>query len=244
MVTANLDRRTVATAASGIITLTALGVLGGLIAPSLAGQTPPHAALTGRVSDALTILENNLRVLAAPFLLWLLRPDTSRLGRAIGDILIAALVAANALPVGVELGRWRGRLIPYVPQLPLEWTALIVSTALWITIRHAHPAARQLALPALAILLLLTAAAAVETWATPHRHPNTHASRAADDAPHDLTLGGRRVAYAPEYAPATATRFKVARSLPLTPLGSARPKPGADRAPSTTPGPPQGGTTT
>jgi hypothetical protein len=241
---ANLDHQALATGAGAVTVLTAFGALAGLTVPGVAGHTPPHAALTGRLSDALAILENNLRVLAAPFLLWLLRPDTSRLGRAIGDVLMIALVATSALPVGVELGRWRGQLIPYLPQLPLEWAALAVAIAVWLTIRHSPSSLHHLALPAVLILALLTAAASLETWATPHRHPRTRTSPTGDNTVRDpASLGVAAVALAPEYAPAAATRFKVARSLPLAALGSARPLlAGADRATSTH-RPPQGGIT-
>ncbi len=240
----NLDRHSLATGASAIIALTLAGALAGLTAPGLTGHTAPHGALTGDLSDALAILQNNLRVLAAPFLLWLLRPDTSRLGRGVGDVLMTALAAASTLPVGVALGRWRGRLIPYLPQLPLEWAALTVALALWVTIRRAHPTLRQLTLPALTILALLAAAAAVETWATPHRNPQPQITRAGADVVRDpVSFGGAAVAIAPEYAPAAATHCKVARSLPLAALGSVRPLlAGADRAPSTH-RPPQGGIT-
>jgi hypothetical protein len=241
---ANLDHRALATGAGAVIALTALGALAGLTVPGLAGHTPPHAVLTGRLSDALAILEHNLRVLAAPFLLWLLRPDTSRLGRAIGDVLMIALVAASALPVGVELGRWRGRLIPYLPQLPLEWAALAVAIAVWLTIRRAPSRPQHLALPAVLILALLTAAASLETWATPHRHPQTQTSRTGDNTVRNPASRGWRGL--PSHRSMRRPRPRASRShapFPSLALGSARPLlAGADRATSTH-RPPQGGIT-
>ena len=55
--------------AGAVIGLTALGVGLALIDPGLAGSTRPHPTLTGSLGDAAGILQNNARVLAAPFLL-------------------------------------------------------------------------------------------------------------------------------------------------------------------------------
>ncbi|MGH9062147.1 MAG: hypothetical protein ACRDZY_21950, partial [Acidimicrobiales bacterium] len=101
-------------AASPVIGLTALGVGLALIDPTLAGSTRPHATLTGSLSDAAGILQNNARVLAAPFLLVVLDFPQHRLGRRAGDLLVAALTAASTIPVGIELGRCLGRLLPYL----------------------------------------------------------------------------------------------------------------------------------
>jgi hypothetical protein len=157
-------------AATVVLGLTAVGVIAATIAPSLAGTTRPHPTLTGGLPDALPILANNSRVLAAPFLLSLLRFADTRAGRLVGDAIIAALAAFSAITVGIALGRWRGRLIPYLPHLPLEWAALITATAAWLLIRAGRVHGRQLLALGSVTAMLLCAAAAVETWATPHRH--------------------------------------------------------------------------
>jgi hypothetical protein len=214
--------------------------------PALAGSTPPHAALTGNLDDWTSIVADNSRVLAAPFLLWLLGMHNSRVSRQVGDAVVLVVIAVNAIPVGIALGRWQSRLIPYVPQLPLEWAALILAVSAWLTIRTTSATRHQVAVLAASTVSLVLAAAALETWATPHRPAPVRASRHAVDAVHrrSLSCGGPGVDCATDYAPARPGRCKVARSLPLTLFGSARPKTGADRATSTTPGPPQGGTTT
>ena len=56
-------------AGARVIGLTALGVGLALVDPALAGSTRPHPTLTGSLGDAAGILQNNARVLAAPFLL-------------------------------------------------------------------------------------------------------------------------------------------------------------------------------
>ena len=193
--------------------------------PELAGTTDPHATLTGNLADALSILQNNARVLAAPFLLYLLGFPASRTGRLAGDILVALLTAASAVPVGLELGRWHARLLPFLPQLPLEWAALAVAISAWLTARHNHAHPLQLALLAVLTLALLVAAAALETWATPHRQPRPADNRARlERSPgRPCTVGACRLPSRRILRRRRATRFKVARSLPLTALGSARP---------------------
>ena len=82
------------------------------------------------------------------------------------------MLGANALRAGLALGRWHTRLIPYVPQLPLEWLAAALAGAAWLALRTG--ARRQTAIAYLAaVLVLVTAAAAVETIATPHAHART-----------------------------------------------------------------------
>ena len=166
-------------AATPVLGLTVLGVLLALADPALAGRTAPHAALNGTVADAVSILQNNLRVLAVPFLLAALRFPASRLGRHSGDAIIAGLVAASTIPVGIALGRWQERLVPYLPQLPLEWAALTVATGAWLTARHGDARARELAVLGATVAVLLIGGASLETWCTPHRVTDTQPAAAA-----------------------------------------------------------------
>jgi hypothetical protein len=168
-------------AAGAVIGLTALGIGLALVDPALASSTRPHATLTGSVGDATGILQNNARVLAAPFLLVLLDFPQSRLGRHTGDLIVTALTAASTIPVGLELGRWQGRLLRYVPQLPLEWAALALAVNAWVIARSGHLTIRQLAPLAAVVLGLLICAASLETWATPQRHGH-HLATASDTA--------------------------------------------------------------
>lgn len=160
---------TVRAAAATVVGLTAVGVVVALADPTLAGTTAPHPALTGTVGDAAWILQNNARTLAAPFLLAAVGFPRSRLGRRAGDLTVAALAAASTVPVGLELGRWQTRLLPYLPQLPLEWAALTLAVHAWLTARNQPITIRQLAPLAAVTLVLLVGAAGLETWATPHR---------------------------------------------------------------------------
>jgi hypothetical protein len=219
MVTTELTslRPHIRTAAIFVTALTALGAGLALACPPLGGSVAPHAALTGSVSDALTILANNARALAAPFALVLLGLARQCSGRRITGLIVVAVAAVNAIPVGIALGRWQGRLIPYIPQLPLEWAALTTALTAWLQARTGACTTRQLAALAGVTLALLAAAAAVETWCTPHRHPIRHQQPAGNrsDTSGDLTACGPSggLTVATECAPA-ATGSLQGRALP------------------------------
>jgi hypothetical protein len=223
--------------AGAVIGLTALGIGLALVDPALAGSTRPHPTLTGSLGDAAGILQNNARVLAAPFLLVLLGFPQSRLGRGAGDLIVTALTAASTIPVGLELGRWQGRLLRYLPQLPLEWAALALAVNAWVIARHGHVTIRQLAPMAAVVLALLVCAACLETWATPHRHGHrldtardTAVWRAAGCLSPGFCTGSGPVA-SRSHAP-----FPSLRSVPLGRLAGAA-------GISSTNRPPQGGIT-
>ena len=99
---------------------------------------------------------------------------TAASGDAAGDTLMLAVTAASSIPVGIELGRWQAQLLPYIPQLPLEWAALATTVSAWLLIRTNTARRHQIAVLAVATAVLLIAAAALETWCTPHRQPTTH----------------------------------------------------------------------
>lgn len=147
--------------------LTAIGVVVGLLAPELAPGGGPHPTLHGRAADVLSILTTNLRLLMMPLAVGLLGFQRSGPGRAFGDVLVGAVVTLNTLRVGLALGRYGTRLIPYIPQLPIEWLALALSASAWITARHG-PQPRTLRDRALQTLIAATAAAAIEALLTPH----------------------------------------------------------------------------
>lgn len=235
--------RRIMAAAACVWLLTALGALAGRLSPALASGARPHPTLHGTLGELVDVLANNLRVLAAPFLLAAFHWPSHRHSRRLGDLLIAGLVAGNSIAVGLALGRYGSRLLPFVSQLPLEWTALAVAGAAWLAARAGSPA-RVLVRYALATLALSSAAAAVEVLLTPHVEHGLRSGREA------LTLSGDArppagsgCLPAPDFAPGRhASRSPC--SLPLAALGSAWPPlAGAVWATSTTRSP-QGGTIT
>ena len=148
-------------------TITLLGALLGTAFPDLAAGGRPHPALQESWGELASIAADNARVLSAPFLLAFFRFPAHPRTRQFGDLLIVGVLGANALRVGLAFGRWHTRLIPYVPQLPLEWLAAALAGAAWLALRTSTP--RQTAIAYLAgVLVVVTAAAAVETIATPH----------------------------------------------------------------------------
>ena len=176
-------RRRLADAITAVAGLTALGYVAGVLLPGLASSTAPHPALAGFA----TIVATNLRIVLAPFLLALLRVDRGKT-RTLGDLLIAGLTAASTINVGVELGRWQGQLLPYIPQLPIEFAALAVGVAAWLIIRAGERPGRMLVALSGACAALVGAAGAVETWWTPHRQTTT--ATAATD--HSRSVSPRR----------------------------------------------------
>ena len=79
-------------------------------------------------------------------------------------------LVGNAVAVGFALGRWRSALIPFVPQLPVEYLAAATAAAAWLDARrHAPARGPQLAAAnAVATIGLAAAAAAIEVLLTPH----------------------------------------------------------------------------
>jgi hypothetical protein len=150
--------------------ITLLGAAIGTAVPPLAPAGRPHPTLHGSFGDFISIAETNARVLSAPFLFALCRFPAQRSTRRLGDLAVGGMLGANALRVGLVLGRWHARLLPYVPQLPLEWLAAAVAAVSWLALRTGVRRRTALAY-FVAVLVLVVVAAAVETIATPHASP-------------------------------------------------------------------------
>lgn len=237
-----------ATAIAGavVVALTVLGLAVGAIDPGLAAGTPPHPTLSGQLGDALDILQNNLRVLAAPYLLWLAGFPRRRVTRRLGDLVILTVTAHSMLPVGVELARWRGRLVPYLPQLPLEWTALTLSASAWLLIRTTTTPRRAIAWLAAVTVALLAGAASLETWCAPRRPTRPTVSQTGRHGIRDRAHlvgggGGRGTGWCAGGGPVAARSQASFPSLRSVPLGR---RTGADRDPSTTTDPHKEGSIT
>lgn len=158
-----------AAAAAGIWSATGVGALLAIALPALAPGGPPHPTLHPSLGAADAIFAQNLRVLAAPYLLAAFRFGGTRRSRLAGDLVVAGILGGNALLVGLALGRWQGSLLPYLPQLPLEYLAASVAASAWILARRGSMSWRVLSIQAAVTALLLAGAAAAEVLLTPHQ---------------------------------------------------------------------------
>jgi hypothetical protein len=161
-----VDLRTVCWCWLALAATTALAAAAAVAWPGLAPATRPHAELHPWAGAVASILLNNLRVLAAPFILVAARFGRTRGSRLVGDAIVTAILAGNAVDVGLALGRWRGTLIPYVPQLPVEYLAAAVAAAAWLSARRGHTGTAPSS--GAATIALTGAAAVIEVLLTPH----------------------------------------------------------------------------
>jgi hypothetical protein len=157
----------------GMVVVTGVGFVLAGVAPALAPSVRPHPTLRPTAAPIATIMLHNARVLAAPYILIAARFARSWRTRVAGDVILTAILAGNALWIGIALGRWRGALIPYLPQLPLEYGAAGTAAGAWVDRRRrvsdgGSPDGRRLAISGLVTTTLLAVAAAVEVLLTPH----------------------------------------------------------------------------
>jgi hypothetical protein len=122
-----------------------------------------------RLGHVLALAGHNLPIAAWPVLLGVAGAHRSQLGRHLTDTVVVAAIAANILPVAAALGAYGPPLLPYVPQLPLEWAGLALGSTAWLVQRRRALTVRE----GLAVLTItavaLLCAASVETFAVPHQ---------------------------------------------------------------------------
>lgn len=151
---------------------TAAAALVELLDPSLFASSAPRPTLLPTLGAAAGIFATNIRLALVPFIVIALRFQSARASRLIGDVLLAGLLGGNAALVGLALGRWQDRLIPYLPHLPIEYLAIAAAAGAWLVVRRRgdhRGALRASAGYAIATVVLLAIAAVVEVLATPHR---------------------------------------------------------------------------
>ena len=128
-----------------------------------------HSTPVPSAGHVLALAAHNIPIAAWPLLLSPIGLPARRPVRWAADALLIACVCANTLPVGVALGGYGGLLLPYVPQLPVEYAGLAVGYGSWLVERR-RPLRRRERLQWGAITaLLLICAAMIETFAVPHR---------------------------------------------------------------------------
>ena len=139
MVTAKLDPYsvTLAVASAAVLASTAAAGLVAVIDPALAGvdRAAPDAhrqpRRRGWRSSPTTRASSPRRSCSA-----LLGFQDSHLGRRAGDTLVAPRRRASARsPSASRSATGAHRLLPYIPQLPVEWAALTTAVSAWLAIR-------------------------------------------------------------------------------------------------------------
>jgi hypothetical protein len=130
-----------------------------------------HASetLAPRLGHVVALAGHNLPIAAWPVLLGVAGAHRSQLGRRLADTVVVAAIAANILPVAAALGGYGPALLPYIPQLPLEWAGLALGSTAWLMQRDRALTVREglAVLTTTAVALLW--AATVETFAVPHQ---------------------------------------------------------------------------
>jgi hypothetical protein len=144
-------------------------LLGALIPPAAAVArdafvlAPPSPS----VGEGVAIATNNLRLALVPVGLAAVGLPRSKVGRLLGDAVVAGTLLVNGALVGAVLGAYGSALLPSLLHLPLEWEAFAAGAAGWGIARDARPAPRDYAHRALLVAALVILAAIVEVYATP-----------------------------------------------------------------------------
>jgi hypothetical protein len=155
---------------SGWIALELLGEGAKAGARSLIGARPDASAgPEPRLCHVLALAAHNLPIAAWPLLLSVVVAHRQRLQRLCADALLAVVLIVNTAPVGAALAVYGTRLVVFIPQLPLEWAALSLGAASWLSQRNRPLTPRQGLTMLGVIAALVTVAAALETLAVPHR---------------------------------------------------------------------------
>ncbi|HLB21354.1 MAG TPA: hypothetical protein VK605_04555 [Solirubrobacteraceae bacterium] len=112
---------------------------------------------------------HNLPIAAWPILLGVLGAHHSRIGRRRADAFVLGALLANTTAVGAAIGTYGARLLPYIPQLPLEWAALALGASAWLVQRRRALLISDALGVLVLIATLLLMAGALETFGVPHR---------------------------------------------------------------------------
>ena len=152
-----------------LATITGAALAG--VGAELQHVAPPRPALEPTLSTLGELLAHNALVALWPLALIALGWPGLAGARRVADALVAAQLLAHGLLVGSALGQ-HPQLWRYLPHLPLEWLAIAIPAAAWLTARRARPArpgwppAGVVAI-ATGALAALAGAAAIETYLTP-----------------------------------------------------------------------------
>jgi hypothetical protein len=127
----------------------------------------PYDPSAHDIATALSLWFHNARLALAPLAAAAaVQRHGGRLRRA-GDVLFGVVLAVNVIPVAVDLGTWGSRLLPYIPNAPVELLGLVIGPVSWWLVTRGRIAVRSLWLIAALVVALLLIAACLETWTVP-----------------------------------------------------------------------------
>jgi hypothetical protein len=132
---------------------------------TLSAQHNPPPTL----GHVLVLAAHNIPLTAWPLLLGPFGAHRSRFQTHLADGLLVACVTVNTLQVAVALDAYGSALLPYVPQLPVEWAAYALGASGWLLQRKHALGARERRRVFALIVCLVVLAAVLETIAVPHR---------------------------------------------------------------------------
>ena len=89
-----------------------------------------------QVGHVLALAAHNIPIAAWPLLLGVIGAHRHRLATHVADGVLLACIIANTLPVGAALGAYGTAVLPYIPQLPLEWGGLALGASGWLVQRR------------------------------------------------------------------------------------------------------------
>jgi hypothetical protein len=115
--------------------------------------------------DVLHIATANARVLAVPLFAALI--PARRLGRTLVDTVALAALIPSALTIGIALGAYGPRLLPWLPHLPIELAAMATAGGAYLRARSGTGTLGHVLLAGFAGLILVAAGAWTEVFLTP-----------------------------------------------------------------------------
>jgi hypothetical protein len=127
----------------------------------------PHDPNAHDIATALNLWFHNARLALAPLAAAAAVQRGGGPLRRVGDVLFGFLLAVNVIPVAVDLGTWGSRLVPYIPNAPVELLGLVIGPVAWWLVTRGRIPVRSLWLIAALVVALLLIAACLETWAVP-----------------------------------------------------------------------------
>lgn len=166
----------IAAALLGIAALTAAAVALLAAAPVREFLGFGFGGIDPRLSEVVSILANNLRILLALLIACGLAQLALRAAPSITmrtlvvfcDVVVAGLAVAHALLVGAGVGAYGGRMVvALLPHGPLELAAYSLALALYLAARRERLAPRRYVATALAAALGLAIAAPLEVLLRP-----------------------------------------------------------------------------